>query len=650
MGAVADRFAALRDRARAVHAAWERPPRPRIDVAVDSSSLAAGAGAVREALEAEALRREAEVDFGRVVGGGMQWLQPLVDICWPDGARVLYGPLRAEDAGALLDEAGGRVGAAAGLAIGTLAGARPGIPPLAEHPFFAPEQGRRLLARVGLSDPESLDHYIASGGYAAVARMLDRGQSPDAVRQLVTDAGLSGRGGAYFPAGVKWNFLAGAGEVRRTLICNADEGDPGAWVNRVLLEGDPQAVIEGMVIAAFATGAGHGYIYIRDEYPLSVDRTRGAIAQAEAEGLLGERILGSAFSCTLEVIRGAGAYVCGEETGLIASLQDERGMPRIKPPFPANPGGGVFGEASNVNNVESYACAPLILRHGAEWYRERGTESDAGTKLVSLSGDVERVGFMELPWGTPLRAVLEACGGVSGGAELKAIQAGGPLAGYLPGELLEALALERDAFTAHGALVGSGGLVFVGSGACSVELNVAFADFLEDESCGRCTTCHGGNQRMTEIFRRVAAGGGRVEDRRGLELLGEVLQYSNCVHGSASPTVMRNTLRYFEAEYEAHVSGDGCEALRCGGLTRFRVVDPADPALAEARAICPTGAIELTGDDEPGAGGYRVVDAACIRCGACAEIAPRGIAREAAPPGTAAPAAAPAGAPGALQR
>ncbi len=235
----------------------------------------------------------------------------------------------------------------------------------------------------------------------------------------------------------------------------------------MLLEGDPQAVIEGMVIAAFATGAGHGYIYIRDEYPLSVDRTRGAIAQAEAEGLLGERILGSAFSCTLEVIRGAGAYVCGEETGLIASLQDERGMPRIKPPFPANPGGGVFGEASNVNNVESYACAPLILRHGAEWYRERGTESDAGTKLVSLSGDVERVGFMELPWGTPLRAVLEACGGVSGGAELKAIQAGGPLAGYLPGELLEALALERDAFTAHGALVGSGGLVFVGSGACS---------------------------------------------------------------------------------------------------------------------------------------------------------------------------------------
>ena len=640
-----EQFPALRERAEAVYAAWQRPERPRIDVAIDTSSLAAGAEEVREALEAEARRRNAAVDFGRVVGGGLQWLHPLVAIAWPDGTRVLYGPVTADDAAALLDEASGRVGAAAALALGTLAGSRPGIPPLAEHPFFAPETERRLLARVGLTDPQSLEHYVATGGYAAVERMLRRHQPPQAVRELVAEAGLTGRGGAYFPAGVKWNFLAGAPPgVRRTLICNADEGDPGAWVNRVLLEGDPHLLVEGMVIAAFATGAEHGYIYIRDEYPLAVERVRGAIAQAEAAGLLGERVLGADFACTLEVIRGAGAYVCGEETGLIASVQDERGMPRLKPPFPANPGGGVFGGASNVNNVETYASVPLVLGHGADRYRAQGTEQNAGTKIISLSGDVRRVGFMEVPWGTPLRALYEACGG--GEAALKAIQAGGPLAGYLPGALLDELTLERESFVPHGALVGSGGIVFVGEGACSVDLNALFADFLEDESCGRCTTCHGGNQRMTEIFRRTAAGGGRAEDRHSLELLGETLQYSNCVHGSASPTIMRNTLRFFASEYEAHVAGERCEALRCAGLTRFRVVDQSDPRLPQALAICPTGAIVRDGESGP----YAVVDGACVRCGACTEIAPRGLAREAAPAGTALPAPRAAGPPGALRR
>ena len=629
MGAVADAYETLRERAQAVHAAWERPARPRIDVAIDTSSLAAGAEALREALEREAAARGAAVDFGQVAGVGMQWLQPLVEIAWPDGARVLYGPVRPQDAGAIVEEATGQAagqpgaaGAAAALAIGTLSGERAGLGRVADHPFFAPETERRLLARIGLTDPGSLDHYLATGGYGALARMLDRHLEPEAVRELVTGAGLTGRGGAYFPAGVKWNFLAGAPPGERYLICNADEGDPGAWVNRVLLEGDPHLVVEGMLIAAFATGAQHGFIYIRDEYPLAVERMREALAQARAAGLLGERVLGGQFSCTLEVVRGAGSYVCGEETGLIASLQDGRGMPRVKPPFPAQ--SGVFFKPTNVNNVETFASVPLILRHGASWYGEQGTEADAGTKLFSLAGDVERTGFMEVPWGTPLRAVLEACGGIAGGGELKAIQAGGPLAGYLPGRLLDELRLERESFLPHGALVGSGGVLFIGEGSCSVELNELFAWFLEDESCGRCTTCHGGNQRMTEIFRRTAAGGGRREDRHSLELLGEALQYSNCVHGSASPTIMRNTLRFFEAEYEAHVQGRSCPALRCTGLTRFRVVDPADPALAEAAAICPTEAIER----EPGGGPYRVVDARCVRCGACTEVAPRGMARE----------------------
>ena len=650
-----ERFTELRERAEADWAGWEHPQRPRIEVAIDTSSLAHGAVPLREALEAGARERGAAVDFGRVAGVGLQWLHPTVSIRWPDGTHVLYGPAGADDVPALLDEASGRVGAAALLAIGTLSGSRPGVPPVGDHPFFAPETERLLLARLGHTDPESLDHYLATGGYFAFARMLDRHQTADGVRSLLLDSGLTGRGGAYVPAGSKWNFLAGPSGPK-SLICNADEGDPGAWVNRVLLESDPHLLIEGMLIAAHATGAVHGYIYIRDEYPLAVARVRQALEQAEQAGLLGEGILGSDLAFTLEVIRGAGAYVCGEETGLIASVHDERGMPRLKPPFPANPGGGVFGQPSNVNNVETYANVPLVLGGGAERYRMQGTapevmalamapESRAGTRMLSLSGDVRRVGFLEVPWGTPLPDLLAACGGMADGGRLKAIQAGGPLSGYLPGRLLDELVLDRESFLPHGAMVGSGGIVFVGADSCSVDLNELFADFLEDESCGRCTTCHGGTQRMTEIFRRTSAGGGRREDEHGLELIGDLLRYSNCVHGTASPTIMRNTLDLFRDEYEAHIDGAGCEALRCVGFTRFRVVDPSDPRLAAAQAICPTDAIERDED-----GGYRVVDGACIRCGACADIAPRGIAREAAPPNTPAPAPRPAPPPGSLAR
>jgi NADH-quinone oxidoreductase subunit F len=627
---VSEPYTQLLERAKAAHEAWERPERPRISVAIDTSSLAAGAGGTLAALEREIAARGAAVDVGRVHGYGMQWLQPLTDIAWPDGTRVLYGPVTPDNVGLIVDEATGRVGAAASIAVGVLAGKRPGIPAIEAHSFLAAEtMGRRLMSRIGRTDPESIDHYIATGGYFAADRMLSRHQEPQAVRQLMIDAGLTGRGGAWFPAGMKWNFLAGAAVEERYLICNADEGDPGGWVNRVLMEGDPHLIIEGMLIAAFAAGAQHGFIYIRNEYPLAIERMRQAIADAERDGLLGSDVLGSGFRCTLEVIRGAGAYVCGEETGLISSVQDGRGMPRVKPPFPAN--AGVFMKPSNVNNVETYANVPLILRNGAEWFREAGTKDDVGTKIFSFSGDIARVGFMEVPFGTSLTKIIEVCGGILGGGKLKAIQAGGPLAGYLPGAFAEGMSLERGSFSQYGALMGGGGIVFVGEGACSVDLNVMFSEFLEEESCGRCTTCHHGNQRMHEVFSRVAAGGGRIEDRHNLELVGSSLLYSNCVHGQASPTIMRNTLRFFESEYEAHVTGERCEALRCIGLTRFRVVDQSDPHLPEAQAICPTEAIR----GEPGA--YEVDDARCIRCGACTDVAPRGLVREAAPAGTATP-------------
>jgi NADH:ubiquinone oxidoreductase subunit F (NADH-binding) len=632
----AEAYAALRARADETFAVWERPAMPRISIAEDTSSLAAGAGRTRMALERLVASRGAAVEVGRVVGYGLQWLNPLADITFTDGTRILYGPVTPDKVELLLDEATGRTGAADSLAIGMLVGSRAGIRPIEEHPFLALEtEGRRLMSRIGRTDPTSLDHYLATDGYFAMARMLDRHQTPEQVRQSMIDGGLAGRGGAWFPAGVKWNFLAGAPVAERYLICNADEGDPGAWVNRVLLEGDPHDVIEGMIVAAFATGAQHGFLYIRNEYPLAIQRVRDAIRDAEAAGLLGQNILGTGFSCTLEVIRGAGAYVCGEETGLISSVQDGRGMPRVKPPFPA--AAGVFMKPSNVNNVETYANVPLIMRNGGDWWRKAGTANDFGTKIFSFSGDIPFVGHMEVPFGVSLKAVLAACGGVEGG--LKAIQAGGPLAGYLPGRFSETLTLERSAFQPLGALMGGGGIVFVGHGTCSIDLNVLYAEFVEEESCGRCTTCHGGNQRMHQIFRRIGDGGGRAEDRFNLERVGQSLQYSNCVHGQASPTIMRNTLRYFEAEYQEHIAGR-CEALQCAGLTRFRITDQSDPKLADAQSICPTGAV--TGQ----AGNRSIDDAACIRCGACMDLAPRAITKQAAPAGTPMPERRPANPPG----
>ena len=422
-------FEELLERSRAEYEAWTHPEVPRIDLAWDTSALAAGCEATREALLAAIEERGAAVEVGRTAGYGLQWLQPLAQITWADGTTVLFGPVTPDSVGVLIDEATGRVGAAAELAIGVLSGERPGIPAIERHPFLQNEQGRRLLANIGRIDPEQISHYIARDGYFAANRMIERHLEPQAVRQLVMDAGLTGRGGAFFPTGVKWGFLAGAQQPRRFLVCNADEGDPGAWVNRILLEGDPHLVIEGMLIGGYASGAQHGFIYIRNEYPLAVERMRLAIAQAEEAGLLGESVLGSEFGFTLEVVRGAGSYVCGEETGLIASVQDARGMPRTKPPFPA--ASGIYYEPTNVNNVESYANVPLILRNGGEWFRELGTEKASGTKIFSFSGDVRFTGFSELPWGVPLPDVLRACGGISEGGRLKALQAGGPLAGYL---------------------------------------------------------------------------------------------------------------------------------------------------------------------------------------------------------------------------
>jgi NADH-quinone oxidoreductase subunit F len=606
-------YAEIRAQADTVWNAYRRPSRPRLDVAVATCSHAAGVRATLARLQQEIAARGLAVDVGITGCNGFCFLEPQITVTKPDGTRVVYGPVRPEDVAELLDSA--LTGVCARLAVGVLDGEAEGVAPLDQH-FFMRDQVRRLMARCGVIDPENIDHYLATGGYEALAQALTL-TDEQLVKQAV-DSGLWGRGGAAFPAGRKWDFLRGARTGPKYMICNADEGDPGAFVNRVLMESDPHLIVEGMIIGARATGATYGYIYIRDEYPLCVARMHRALEQARARGLLGTGILGADFTYDMEVVRGAGSYVCGDETGLLSSIDSARGMPRIKPPFPAN--AGVFGLPSNVNNVETYANAPLIFRHGVEWYRQMGTQRNPGTKMFSISGDVQRVGVLEVPLGFPMgRLLMEHCGGPDPGRTVKAIQSGGPLGGILPASCLN-LALEPEPFRDQGVLLGSGGLILCDDTTCIVDLCAYFEWFAEDESCGRCTTCHGGTQRYVEILRRIAEGNGRMSDIELMELLTDTLRWSNCFHGQGAPASITSLLRHFRDELLAHIRDKRCPAGVCAGLIRYEIAPGHEADVAPAAAICPTEAIRRNED-----GRYAVDQGRCIKCDACRQLQPEAI-------------------------
>ena len=608
-------YAEVRARADAAWQSYERPPRPRIDVTIATCSHAAGVGRTLAAIGREIDARGYGADLRTLSCGGMCFLEPLVIITQPSGRRVLYGPVTPDKVPALLEATVAREGVLAELAVGLIAGSADGVRSLAEHPFMA-FQVRWLMQNTGITDPENLDHYIARGGFEGLAKAVT--MAPEEIIKQTVDSGIWGRGGAGFPAGRKWDFLRGARNTPKYMVCNADEGDPGAFVNRILLEGDPGVVIEGMTIAAGASGATYGFIYIRDEYPLAIERTDRALRQARERGLLGEHILGSDLSYDMRVVRGAGAYVCGEETGLLSSIQDSRGMPRIKPPFPAN--AGVFGLPTNVNNVETYACAPLVFRNSVEWYRSQGTEKSPGTKMFSITGDVRRTGALEVPFGTPVaRLVNEACGGARDGRELKILQLGGPLAGMLPARTIET-PLDLDPFRELKVLMGGGGIVVGDDRVCPVDLCTYFEWFAEDESCGRCTTCQRGTQRYVEVLRRISDGDGRMSDLELLELLTDTLKWSNCFHGQGAPAAVVSLLMYFRDELIEHIREKRCRAGVCRGLIRYEV----DPAHAEdvavGAAICPTGAIKQAPD-----GRYFIDQSLCIKCNACNEVQPEAI-------------------------
>jgi NADH:ubiquinone oxidoreductase subunit F (NADH-binding) len=597
----------LRAAADAVWKAVEDPPRPLFSISINTSSLASRAAETLAALRK--LGERLGFDVMQTGDAGFAFAEPVVQVTKPGGSAVLYGPVTPDRAAAFA--AAAMKGVAKEFALGVVSGpATDGVPALADTPWMK-VQTRWLMHNCGVIDPDNIDHYIARGGYRQFldAAAMDR----DALISVIKGSTLKGRAGGFFSTGMKWQFLKDATAEPKYLVCNADEGDPGAWVNRVVMEGDPHMLIEGMLIGAHASGASHGWIYVRDEYPLAIERLNRALAQCRERGILGDDALGTGVRFDAEVVRGAGAYVCGDETGLISSVNDERGMPRLKPPFPA--ASGVLGKPTNVNNVETYACATTFLRLTPEIFSTVGTDMHWGTKMFSVSGAVGKTGCLEVPFGTKVADVLAAAGGVPGGRQLKALQEGGPLSGLLPAAIALDLPLEPEPFRPLGAGMGGGGLIFVDDTACTVDLNVMFSWFVEAESCGRCTTCRGANQRMFEIFSRTARGEGQSDDVAQLKSLAASMQYSNCLHGALSPTIMNHTIQHFREEYDAHTLEHRCPAKVCPGLIRYRITKQT-PAVAEAAAICPAAAIAQQG------GAWAIDDAACIRCHACKDIAP----------------------------
>ena len=487
-----------------------------------------------------------------------------------------------------------------------------------EVPFYARQQ-RILFGNNGKIDPKAIEDYLRVGGYAAVARVLT-GMTPESVIDTVTRSGLRGRGGAGFPTGVKWSLCRkngkpnGHGEIERYIICNADEGDPGAFMDRSLLEGNPHSVIEGMIVGAFALGANEGYVYVRAEYPLAVQHLTVALKQAEERGLLGDNILGSGMSFRIRLVQGAGAFVCGEETALIASIEGKVGEPHPRPPYPAQQ--GLYGKPTIINNVKTWASVPHIINRGAEWYSSIGTEKSKGTMVFSLVGKINNTGLVEVPMGITLREMIyEIGGGIPEGKELKAVQIGGPSGGCIPADLID-LPIDYEQLQKAGSMMGSGGMVVMDESTCMVDVARYFMEFLEDESCGQCFPCREGTQRMKEILTRICEGKGIEEDLQTLEDLGWVMKETSlCGLGQTAANPVLTTLRYFGNEYLAHIRDEVCPAKVCRKLIVYEI----NPVLCNGCGACVkvcAGQAVLGEKDHP----HHIEAAKCTKCGACLDV------------------------------
>ncbi len=595
------------------------PPRPRVSVGMATCGRATGASGVYDALAEEAQARG--LDLALIATGCIGYCQeePLVDVQLPGAARVLYRrmtPERGRQLVASLDN--GTLPAEGALAVlpnGEDVSPAPSLAPrLDELPFYA-RQHKIILRNCGLIDPTRIEEYAARGGYQALAHaLLDL--APQAVIDEINRAGLRGRGGGGFPTGRKWQICHDAPGNPKYVICNGDEGDPGAYMDRTVLESDPHSVIEGMIIGGYAIGAREGYLYVRDEYPLAVARVNQAVVQAESIGLLGEDILGSGYSFTLRVVRGAGAFVCGEETALIASIEGGLGEPRPKPPYPAVH--GLWGQPTIINNVKTWSSVSAILARGAEWYRGIGVEGNAGTVVFSLVGKIANTGLVEVPLGLTLAEMIEGIGGGGlDGKPVKAVQTGGPSGGCLPARLFH-LPITYEALSEAGSIMGSGGMVVMDEDTCMVDVARYFLNFTMAESCGKCTPCREGTRFMHTLLTRIIEGQGTMDD---LALLEEVARWVKatalCGLGQTAPNPVLSTLRYFRDEYETHVNDKRCPAGVCRNLIRLEILPELCNGCDACRRECPAGAI--SGEPKQ----LHVIDpAVCTRCRLCYDVCP----------------------------
>ena len=573
----------------------------RIIVGQGSCGIAAGAQKVYNAIKAELSSFEG-VTLGITGCIGMCYLEPIVDVYNGQELFARFVKVKEKDAERILKAAASEnLDEVKDLMISE------------DDKSFLSQQTRIALRNCGIIDPTSIDAYISAGGYEAIRKVLS-GMTQEDVIEVIKTSGLAGRGGAGFPTWFKWNAAKESKGEEKYLICNADEGDPGAFMDRAVIESDPHALIEGMLIGAYTIGAKEAVVYVRAEYPLAIKRLQKAIEEAKAKNLLGQNILGTDFSCEMRIKAGAGAFVCGEETALIESLEGERGMPRLKPPFPAQ--SGYWQKPSNINNVETFANVAWIINNGGEAFAAMGTENSKGTKVFALTGKIKKGGLVEIPMGMTLRDVIFGIGGgIKNDAEFKAVQMGGPSGGCIPGELLDTV-IDYKALGATGAIMGSGGMVVMDSSTCMVAMAKFFLDFTAKESCGKCVPCRIGTKRMLEILTRICDGNGKEGD---IELLEElcfaIKDGALCGLGQTAPNPVLTTIRYFRNEYEAHINDKKCPAKECSNLITYNIDADKCKGCTLCAKKCPANAI--SGELKSA---HTINQDMCIKCGQCVTL------------------------------
>ena len=596
---------------------------PVVLIGMGTCGLANGAQKVYDAFKDQVANLDAKVEVISTGCVGYCAKEVIVDVKLPGHPRVSYSEVTPEDVphiiaetlekGAILEEK------LLGLYEGVSSNGWGGYGGLKELPFFNKQQ-KNVLDNCGIIDPDNLDQYLARGGYRALSKAINS-STPQEIIEEVKKGGLRGRGGGGFPAGLKWELAAKAPGEKKYIVCNADEGDPGAFMDRALLEGDPHKVIEGMAVAAYCIGADEGYIYCRAEYPLAIKRLEKAIADAESYGLLGKNILGSGFNFKLKLKKGAGAFVCGEETALLHSIEGKRGMPRPKPPFPSD--AGLFGKPTIINNVETFANVPVLVGHGADWYAGFGTEGSKGTKIFALSGKVSNVGLVEVPMGVTIREIIfDIGGGIPDEKEFKAVQIGGPSGGALPAQFLDT-PIDYESLKKIGAMMGSGGLVVMDESTCMVDLAKYFMTFIQSESCGKCIPCREGTKRLLEALERVTTSHRSEKSQQDslfrfqgmvyLDRLADVIKTTSlCGLGQTAANPVLSTLNYFREEYEAHLYDRKCPAGVCRELLTYRIDTDKCTGCTVCARKCPQDAI--LGEKKKA---HYIIDDKCVRCDQC---------------------------------